>query len=94
MTVEVGKYYQHRYGGIYEMKHTSLSTVDQTEWIVYQHIYPFEQKIWHRPSSEFFDGRFREISLDELDVIIENNGDRVKFQEEIARNKAATKKDK
>jgi hypothetical protein len=90
MTPEINKHYQHRYGGIYKVQDVSLSTVDKSQWIVYKHVYPFEQHTWHRPYEEFTDGRFTEISTDDLMYFCAK--DRDKFREEITQ--AKSKKDK
>lgn len=86
MDVHLNKYYQHRYGGIYKAKYISLSTQDQSQWVVYDHIYPFEQKTWHRPYEEFTDGRFTEILTQDLMYFCSK--DATRFRAEIAANKA------
>jgi hypothetical protein len=56
------QYYQHQDGGIYQCLYMSNSTVDQSHHVVYLHIYPFEQKVWHRPIEEWTTERFKMIT--------------------------------
>jgi hypothetical protein len=88
------KYYQHRYGGIYTVEVSKAkSVVDNTLWVVYNHVYPFETQAWIRPYNEWCEeGRFREISGDELYNVFQK--DRKQFQEEIIAEKEASKRDK
>jgi len=83
------RFYQHRYGGIYSVTiPKSTSTVDKSEWVVYTHIYPFEEEVWHRPYAEWTDGRFRPLEAGEYLELIRK--DRKTFQSEInAARKAA-----
>lgn len=87
MKLHLERHYQHRYGGIYKVKHISLSTVDQSQWVVYEHVYPFEQKLWHRPYDEFIDGRFTEMLTHDLMYFCSKDKDA--FQLEIAAKKSA-----
>lgn len=89
-TAEKGTFYQHRYGGIYRVvEPLTLNTIDKSEWVVYQHIYPFEEQIWCRPKKEWEDGRFKSLTPSELRE--QCNKDRDMFQKEIAANKLAAK---
>jgi hypothetical protein len=90
MIPEPSIYYQHRYGGVYQVVSVSTSTVDKSQWVVYRHLWPFEEQEWHRPYEEFVDGRFRELSYVEAMEI--GKKDRTKFQLEITANKEAAKK--
>lgn len=58
-------YVQHRDGGLYRVKAHGKSTVDGSEVVIYEHIYPFEQSIWVRPMAEWTVDRFKPVSLDE-----------------------------
>ena len=91
MTLRPNTFYQHRYGGIYYLGEDFLSesTVDNTIHVVYNHMFPFEEKIWHRPFDEFADGRFRELTSAEASVIMSK--DEEEFKAEISANKAAAK---
>ena len=90
MTPKVNVYYQHRYGGLYKVWDISESTVDNSKWVVYHHVYPFEYKTWHRPYDEWAEeGRFREITGKEYDEFLKR--DRVEFQIEIGKAKALSK---
>ena len=91
MKPEVGSYYQHRYGGLYLLLGISKSTIDKSEWVVYEHIFPFERDMWHRPYEEFIDGRFRLISeIECLDIMEDNNREAYKLR--IGNAKAAAKR--
>jgi hypothetical protein len=84
------KYYQHRYGGVYHVdKPKVLSTVDKSEWVVYTHAWPFEIETWIRPKTEWEDGRFREVFGEELLALFAK--DRLEFQEEITKARAAAR---
>lgn len=85
-----GRYYQHRYGGLYIVLGVSKSTIDKSEWVVYEHVYPFERDTWHRPHAEFTDGRFRLITEEEFLDIAESNS-REAFKLQIGNAKAAFK---
>lgn len=86
-TPKVGVYYQHRYGGLYHVLDISESTVDNTKWVVYHHVYPFEYKTWHRPCDEWSEeGRFREITREEYNEFLKR--DRLEFQIEIGKARA------
>lgn len=93
MLPESNTYYQHRYGGLYQTQRfvVSKSTVDQSEWITYMHVWPFEVAMWHRPIEEFIDGRFTKITnRDALDIIRSMSEE--EFQLKIIANKEASKK--
>jgi hypothetical protein len=84
------KYYQHRYGGIYQVIVPKVtSSVDKSIWVVYSHVYPFETEVWCRPSEEFTDGRFKEISEAELKTLLTK--DKFDFQKEIDQNRKLSK---
>lgn len=91
MYLNPGKYYQHSYGGLYQRISGNLaeSTVDNVQHVIYIHIYPFEQKIWLRPATEWNDGRFTELTASEVDAILIK--DREELKAEIATNKATAK---
>jgi hypothetical protein len=80
---QVYKYYQHRYGGVYEvLVPEAKSTVDKSLWTVYNHVWPFDREAWIRPYSEWTDGRFRELTGDEVRDLFARN--REEFQNEIS----------
>lgn len=84
------EYYQHRYGGVYLCYGLGLSTVDKSEHVVYQHVYPFEPGIWIRPASEWTEDRFKLLTLYEMGTLL--GKDRNAFQAEITYNKEQSKK--
>lgn len=80
---QVYKYYQHRYGGVYEvLVPVAKSTIDGSAWTVYNHVWPFEREVWIRPYNEWVDGRFRELTGNEVTELFAK--DKIKFQEEIS----------
>lgn len=90
MTPNTTKYYQHRYGGIYLVDFPKAkSTVDKTEWVVYTHIWPFEEETYIRPYDEWNDGRFKEIDLEKVSDLFRK--DRVEFQLEIGKARSANR---
>lgn len=91
-----GKIYRHVDGGIYTTIFTGTSTVDLTEQVVYEHLWPFERKKWIRPSSEFFDGRFTEISHSEMIVLTRQFDEeyRIEASKQVTTNRQARKASK
>ena len=61
--------HQHKKGGLYRLlgqprssEDGKLARNDHCQVLVaYEHILPYERQIWLRASSEFYDGRFREL---------------------------------
>ena len=89
------RYYRHRYGGIYSVQVAkAISSVDKSLWVVYNHVYPFEQQTWIRPYDEWCEkGKFIEITdPTELSNIFQK--DRNELQKEISEARAAAKRDK
>lgn len=89
MQIQLDNVVQHRDGGLYTVISTGFSTVDQTEHVVYVHLYPFEQQTWIRPIEEFTNDRFRPLTVEEAEPLF--NRDRAEFQAEITANKKARK---
>ena len=89
MKPSVNVYYQHRYGGLYIVSDVATSTVDKSRWVVYEHVYPFEYQTWIRPYDEWCDGRFRQITMAEYNEFLKR--DRIEFQLEIGKARAASK---
>lgn len=74
------EFFQHTDGGFYRFSTISKSTVDQSEWVIYEHVWPFEAQTWHRPLEEWA-SRFTPV---DLRVISEASmKDRVLAQAEI-----------
>ena len=67
----------------------ATSTVDLSRLVIYKHVFPFEQKSWVRPYSEFTDGRFKEINALELRDLLTK--DRAQAQMDIAEAKRQSK---
>lgn len=79
-------FYQHRYGGVYQIDvPSSFDTDTGEEYVVYTHVYPFEVKTYHRKMSEFTDGRFRELAPNDVKELFSR--DKESFQKEIIRAK-------
>lgn len=90
MKPEINCYYQHRYGGLYKVSDIAFSTVDKSQWVVYNHVYPFEYVTWIRPYDEWCDGRFREITREEYREFLKR--DQQEFQNEINAAKGEAKR--
>jgi hypothetical protein len=87
---EIYRYYQHRYGGVYKViEPTAKNTIDDSIWTVYNHVWPFEKEIFIRPYDEWSDGRFKELSYDNLIELFSK--DRKVFQQEISAARANEK---
>jgi hypothetical protein len=84
------KYYQHRYGGLYRFQCTAKSTVDKSDMIVYEHLYPFEPELWVRSAEEFYDGRFKEITYEEF-YFIRETSPKEEFKETIIKARQLAK---
>lgn len=80
--------FQHTDGGFYERKGLSTSTVDQSTWVVYEHVWPFEVKLWHRPLAEW-ESRFTPVSSDV--VVASMARDRALVQAEIIHKRRVRK---
>ena len=53
-------------GGLYELVETkAMMRADITAVVIYRSL--FDGQLWVRPHAEFFDGRFRNLSIDEVD---------------------------
>lgn len=68
----------------------ALSTIDQSKWVVYVHMFPFEIQSWIRPYDEWCDGRFRKLNKEEYETLLSK--DRKEFQKAITVNKALMKR--
>ena len=66
------------------------STIDQSKWVVYVHVFPFQYETWIRPYDEWADGRFRALAPGEYDEILRTE-DRTAFQEKITATRKAAK---
>jgi hypothetical protein len=86
---KVNCYYQHRYGGLYIVKDIAKSSVDQSKWVVYNHVYPFEYETWIRPYAEWCDGRFRKVEHEEYAELLMR--DRAEFQMAVTATRNAAK---
>lgn len=82
------QYFQHTDGGFYKLKEISTSTVDQSKWVIYEHVWPFETKTWNRPLLEW-SSRFTLVDVHE--VIYAMLKDRVLAQAEIIHKRKARK---
>lgn len=89
MNLKLNTFYQHIDGGLYLTKSLSTSSVDKSQWIVYDHVWPFEMKLWHRPLEEWTPERFREVDYAEATTIA--TGDKERAQLEIAARREARK---
>lgn len=80
-----GQAFQHVDGGYYRFIVCAYSSEDQSEKVVYEHVWPFEPSVWERPVTEFM-AKFAPITADALTRALSQN--RLEVQEEISKNKA------
>lgn len=83
----VGHYYQHRYGGVYQVLNRATHTETGESLIIYEHVYPFDRGVWARPESMWTPDRFRHVGTEELQQLLRKN--QLQFQQEINAAKAA-----
>ena len=81
--------YRHRDGGLYQVIEIAKASWDNSDQVVYRHLWPFEPSVWVRPSKEFYDGRFQQISVD--DVIEAKHADRLSAQNRVIEAKRLRK---
>lgn len=81
-----GAMYIHVDGGIYMALNLGKSSVDQSEHVVYEHLFPFKHEVWIRPLLEWTPERFKPVSDDDGLTIIMSS-DRAVMQAEIAERK-------
>jgi hypothetical protein len=82
MHIYKNTFYRHKYGGIYQTNaEIATSTVDETKWVVYSHVWPFKYETYIRPLEEFMDGRFVELTPFQVREVFV--GDRDECQQEI-----------
>lgn len=80
MDIKIGEFYQHRYGGLYVPMSIGKSTVDRSEQVIYIHIFPFDRDVWVRPMTEWVDGRFTLLTVQEATEIQKYNREEFKVQ--------------
>ncbi|MEO0861129.1 MAG: DUF1653 domain-containing protein [Pseudomonadota bacterium] len=66
MAVQQSEIWQHKKsGGLYVVvERSAYIEADLTPAVVYRSL--FDGAVWVRPAAEFFDGRFRNLSVDEV----------------------------
>lgn len=87
---QLGELFKHTDGGFYQLYYVSASTVDQSLWVVYEHVWPFESKVWHRPLDEW-KSRFTQVQESEL-LFCQDAYERETYQKIVRERKAARKK--
>lgn len=80
-----GQLFRHTDGGYYRFLLSVYSSVDQSEKVVYQHVWPFAESPWERPVAEFIN-RFSPITESDLAAAMAKPREQV--QKEIAAAKA------
>ena len=85
----ISGFFQHTDGGFYRVKELSTSTVDQSTWVIYEHVWPFEIRTWNRPLAEW-ESRFTQVNAGVMLQAI-NDGNREAAQKEISRKRALRK---
>lgn len=86
MLPQLNEFYQHRYGGLYVVDDVATHTTTKERLVIYSHVYPFEEATWARPIDDWTEEKFRLISFEESQRLMER--DRFAFQTEIAMAKA------
>lgn len=86
-------FYRHTDGGLYYTIGVATSTVDLSDQVLYAHVYPFEQKMWVRPLSEWTEERFTPITPTEIIAIVDST-DQQEYQELVSANKQKRKQAK
>jgi hypothetical protein len=81
------QYYKHVDGGLYFVSMIGKSTVDQSEHVIYIHIYPFELAPWIRPLEEWTTERFQLIDHVEASIMLKQDREAMKVA--ISQNKAS-----
>ncbi|WP_063899452.1 DUF1653 domain-containing protein [Burkholderia ubonensis] len=82
-----GQLVRHQDGGIYRYHSTARHTDDQSELVVYEHVWPFDAgQLWARPAHEW-PSRFQPITNDELREAQQQN--RLEAQTSVTNAKAA-----
>ena len=67
------QYYKHQDGGLYFVLKIGKSTVDQSEHVVYVHVFPFEMEVWIRPLEEWTHKRFTILDHVETTKMLKQN---------------------
>jgi hypothetical protein len=81
-----GQYYRHVDGGVYFVLITGKSTEDQSQHVVYTHIYPFDMETWIRPLEQWTPARFTLIDHVEVGRLLAL--DRQQLKDQITEHKA------
>lgn len=68
-----GHLFQHQDGGVYCFRGTAIDTRDGSLLYLYEHLWPFEIRLYARPAEEWA-SRFRLMRLRDLDIM--RSGDR------------------
>lgn len=87
----VNAHYLHVDGGVYKVLSIGVSTVDQTQQVTYQHLYPFKQQVWVRPLDEWVDTRFTELTQSEYEELLRNTT-ALEYQQQVTNNKMNRKR--
>lgn len=84
-----GQHMKHQDGGIYIFEGMSQSTVDQSLWYLYRHVWPFERSTvpWARPIEEWA-SRFTPLTIEEMKAFI-GSRTREQGQADVTAAKAA-----
>ncbi len=80
------RYFRHLDGGLYRFVAHARSADDESDVVVYEHLWPFDQSLWVRKRSEF-ESRF--AATDEMHVKRAMKQDRIEAQAQVKAAKAA-----
>jgi hypothetical protein len=80
------QYYRHLDGGLYRFVAYARSANDNSEVVVYEHLWPFDQSLWVRNRTEF-ESRF--TPTDEMHIRRAMKQERVDAQAQVQAAKSA-----
>jgi hypothetical protein len=78
------QFYKHKCGGIYRFLCEAINKDNNSTMIVYEHVYPFDKKIYVRNKDDFYDCN---VLLTGEQVSFELSKPQQDFQKEISENK-------
>ena len=83
-------FFRHKYGGLYRLESLAKDSATGDDFVIYDHVFPFDEERWVRPKAEFFDGRFTMVTVAEVTKIMQQ--DPLLMAASIREAKASAKK--
>ncbi|MBV1776492.1 DUF1653 domain-containing protein [Burkholderiaceae bacterium DAT-1] len=68
----MSRFFRHIDGGYYRYVSLARHADDQSDVVVYEHLWPFNPGVWVRAAAEFH-SRFTEISAEQVDQALKGN---------------------